>query len=64
MSPSPSSYDGDVVLFTTENQGSGKIHPPHLGWEGYVRDKHLTIFQEPHGHNLVQEVSQILANRV
>ena len=61
---SPKAYDGDVVLFTAEDQGDGVVYPPHLGWEGYVRGslklipipgEHLTIFQEPHvGHSLDQ----------
>ena len=70
---SPKAYDGDVILFTAEDQGDGVIYPPHLGWEGYVRGElkvitipgeHLTIFQEPHVATLSQELREVLANRV
>lgn len=70
---SPKAYNGDVVLFTAEDQGDGVIYPPHLGWEGYVRGKlevatipgqHLTIFQEPHVTILSQKLRQLLATKV
>ena len=69
---SPKAYDGDVVLFTAEDQGDGVIYPPHLGWEGYVRGdlkvvtipgEHLTIFQEPHVTSLAKKLCQILRER-
>lgn len=65
----PRAYEGDVVLFTAENQGDGVVYPPHLGWEGYVRGdlkvvtipgEHLTIFEQPHVATLASELSQIL----
>ncbi|MGJ8724653.1 MAG: amino acid adenylation domain-containing protein [Roseibacillus sp.] len=70
---SPKAYDGDVVLFTAEDQGDGVIYPPHLGWEGYVRGdlkvitipgEHLTIFQEPHVTTLAAKLRGFLGNRV
>ncbi|WP_411845596.1 amino acid adenylation domain-containing protein [Roseibacillus persicicus] len=68
----PRSYDGDVVLFTAEDQGDGVIYPPHLGWDGYVRGQlelipipgeHLTIFQEPHVEDFAKELHKILSVR-
>ena len=69
---SPKAYDGDVVLFTAEDQGDGVVYPPHLGWEGYVRGslklipipgEHLTIFQEPHVDTLSTKLRDILSDR-
>ena len=67
----PKAYDGNVVLFTAEDQGDGVIYPPHLGWEGYVHGElevlpipgeHITIFEEPHVRTLSQKLKNALTN--
>jgi amino acid adenylation domain-containing protein len=68
----PPSYNGDVILFTAEEQGDGVVYPPHLGWEGFIRGNltilsipgaHLTIFEEPHVFEFGKQLATVLADR-
>lgn len=65
----PKSYQGDVLLFTAEDQGDGVVYPSHLGWEGFVQGhlnlqtipgSHLTIFEEPYVTELAKQLKELL----
>jgi len=68
----PKDYQGDVILFTAEEQGDGVEYPPHLGWEGCVKGKlhlitipgeHLTIFEEPQVNEFIDKLKIVLDKR-
>jgi len=65
----PRVYDGDLILFTAEDQGDEAIYPAHLGWQGYLKGnlklvpipgQHLTIFDQPHVATLARELDTFL----